>query len=137
LPGRVIKNDQATFVYLSLRIWIHTYDHIEPVVPPSFGENQKVPLIAEGHTPMIEAVIFDIDGTLVDSVDLHARAWQEALQHFGDDLAFEQVRHEIGKGGDQLLPDLLPPRVVDSQGEEIEKYRSEILLAGYDESPLH
>jgi Haloacid dehalogenase-like hydrolase len=32
---------------------------------------------------MIEAVIFDIDGTLVDSVDLHARAWQEALQHFG------------------------------------------------------
>jgi beta-phosphoglucomutase-like phosphatase (HAD superfamily) len=32
---------------------------------------------------MIEAIIFDIDGTLVDSVDLHAKAWQEALQHFG------------------------------------------------------
>jgi beta-phosphoglucomutase-like phosphatase (HAD superfamily) len=30
-----------------------------------------------------EAVLFDVDGTLVDSVDLHARAWQEAFAHFG------------------------------------------------------
>jgi Haloacid dehalogenase-like hydrolase len=48
-----------------------------------------------------------IDGTLSDSVDLHAKAWQEALQHFGYDLPLEQVRHEIGEGADQLLPDLL------------------------------
>jgi HAD superfamily hydrolase (TIGR01549 family) len=80
---------------------------------------------------MIEAIIFDIDGTLVDSVDLHARAWQEALQHFGHDLSFQQVRHEIGKGGDQLLPDLLAPKVVDSQGEEIRKYRSELFKRKY------
>jgi beta-phosphoglucomutase-like phosphatase (HAD superfamily) len=73
---------------------------------------------------MIEAIIFDIDGTLVDSVDLHAKAWQEALQHFGHDIPFEQVRHEIGKGGDQLLPDLLPPKVVEAHGEEIMNYRS-------------
>jgi HAD superfamily hydrolase (TIGR01549 family) len=80
---------------------------------------------------MIEAIIFDIDGTLVDSVDLHAKAWQDALQHFGHDFAFQQVRHEIGKGGDQLLPDLLPPRVVDSQGEEIKKYMSELFKRKY------
>jgi HAD superfamily hydrolase (TIGR01549 family) len=80
---------------------------------------------------MIEAVIFDIDGTLVDSVDLHARAWQEALQHFGHDLPVAQVRHEIGKGSDQLLPDLLTPRVIESQGEEIKKYRSELFKRKY------
>ena len=66
---------------------------------------------------MIEAIIFDIDGTLVDSVDLHAKAWHEALEHFGYELAYEQVRHEIGKGGDQLLPDLLPKKFVDAHGE--------------------
>ena len=80
---------------------------------------------------MIEAVIFDIDGTLVDSVDLHARAWQEALLHFGHDVTFPQVRHEIGKGGDQLLPDLLPPKVVDAEGEDIKQYRSQLFKSKY------
>jgi beta-phosphoglucomutase-like phosphatase (HAD superfamily) len=50
---------------------------------------------------MNTAIIVDIDGTLVDSVDVHAKAWQESLQHFGYEFPFEQVRHEIGKGGDQ------------------------------------
>lgn len=49
--------------------------------------------------PMLRAVIFDIDGTLVDSVDLHARAWQEAFRLFGREVPYEQVRHQIGKGG--------------------------------------
>lgn len=53
---------------------------------------------------MIRAVIFDVDGTLVDSVDLHARAWQETLREFGKEIAFEDVRLQIGKGGDQLMP---------------------------------
>ena len=39
-----------------------------------------------------DAVIFDIDGTLIDSVDLHARAWVEAFAHFGYHVPFEQVR---------------------------------------------
>jgi beta-phosphoglucomutase-like phosphatase (HAD superfamily) len=38
------------------------------------------------------AVIFDLDGTLLDSVDLHAIAWQEALAKFGHTVSFEQVR---------------------------------------------
>lgn len=53
---------------------------------------------------MIKSVIFDVDGTLVDSVDLHARAWQEALAYFGKQIPYEKVRNQIGKGGDQLMP---------------------------------
>ncbi len=53
---------------------------------------------------MIKAVIFDIDGTLLDSVDLHAKAWQEAFKKFGYDFSFDKIRSQIGKGGDQLLP---------------------------------
>jgi beta-phosphoglucomutase-like phosphatase (HAD superfamily) len=75
---------------------------------------------------MIQAVIFDIDGTLVDSVDLHARAWQEALQDFGREFPYEQVRHEIGKGGDRLLPGLLAPKAVEAQGEDIKAHRAEL-----------
>ena len=52
----------------------------------------------------MKAVIFDVDGTLVDSVDLHAKAWQEAFQHFGHACQLGQIRSQIGKGGDQLMP---------------------------------
>jgi HAD superfamily hydrolase (TIGR01549 family) len=75
---------------------------------------------------MIKAVIFDIDGTLVDSVDLHAQAWKEAFKHYGKDIPFEQVRHQIGKGGDQLMPVFFSREELDEFGEEMEEYRSEL-----------
>ena len=80
---------------------------------------------------MIKAVIFDIDGTLVDSVDLHAKAWQEAFAHFGHEVAFADVRAQIGKGGDQLMPVFLSKEELDRQGEEIEAYRSDLFKTRY------
>ena len=56
---------------------------------------------------MVKAVIFDIDGTLIDSVDFHAAAWVEAFGHFGRRVKFRDVRKLIGKGGDQLMPAFL------------------------------
>src|SRR5438270_417235 len=50
---------------------------------------------------MKNAVIFDVDGTLVDSVDLHAEAWHEAFHHFGFEIATAAIRTQIGKGGDK------------------------------------
>ncbi|MGI9107597.1 MAG: HAD family hydrolase [Pyrinomonadaceae bacterium] len=74
---------------------------------------------------MLKAVIFDIDGTLVDSVDLHARAWQEAFRHFGREVEFEKVRHQIGKGGDQLMPVFFSKEELERFGEAMEKFRGE------------
>ena len=54
---------------------------------------------------MIRAVIFDVDGTLVDSVDLHAEAWQRAFREFGKEVPYEEIRFQIGKGSDQFLPE--------------------------------
>lgn len=80
---------------------------------------------------MIKAVIFDIDGTLVDSVDLHARAWQETFKHFGKEIPYEQVRHQIGKGGDQLMPVFFSQEELDEKGEKMEKYRGELYKRDY------
>jgi beta-phosphoglucomutase-like phosphatase (HAD superfamily) len=44
-----------------------------------------------------KAAIFDIDGTLLDSVDLHALAWHEAMAKFGHDVGFEQARGQIAR----------------------------------------
>ena len=80
---------------------------------------------------MIEAVIFDIDGTLVDSVDLHAQAWKEAFSHFGKDVPYEQVRHQIGKGGDQLMPVFFSRDELERIGDEMEEYRGLLYKRDY------
>jgi HAD superfamily hydrolase (TIGR01509 family) len=80
---------------------------------------------------MTEAVIFDIDGTLLDSVDLHAKAWQEAFQHFGYDIPFPELRGQIGKGGDQLLPVFLSPEEIEEKGKALEEYRASLFKQKY------
>ena len=72
---------------------------------------------------MPRAAIFDIDGTLVDSVDLHALSWHESFAEFGHQVTFEQARSQIGKGGDQLLPVFLSDAEVEDHGKEIEQFR--------------
>jgi HAD superfamily hydrolase (TIGR01549 family) len=80
---------------------------------------------------MIKAVIFDIDGTLVDSVDLHAQAWKETFKQYGKDVPYQQVRHQIGKGGDQLMPVFFSQEELDEFGEEMEEYRGKIYKRDY------
>jgi phosphoglycolate phosphatase-like HAD superfamily hydrolase len=80
---------------------------------------------------MIDAVIFDIDGTLVDSVEQHARAWQDALRHFGKEVPLEALRRQIGKGGDQLLRDYFDEDELARRGEAIEAYRTDLFQHVY------
>lgn len=80
---------------------------------------------------MPKAAIFDLDGTLLDSVDLHAIAWQEALLKFGHDVSFEQVRSQIGKGGDKLIPVFLSPEDRADHGEALEQWRGEHFKRNY------
>ena len=72
---------------------------------------------------MPKAAIFDLDGTLLDSVDLHALAWQEAMLKFGHDVSFEQVRGQIGKGGDKLIPVFLSDDEQLDHGKDLEEWR--------------
>ncbi len=72
---------------------------------------------------MPKAAIFDLDGTLLDSVDLHAIAWHEAMTRFGHDVSFEQARSQIGKGGDKLIPVFLSADAQREHGKEMEEWR--------------
>ena len=80
---------------------------------------------------MAEAIIFDIDGTLLDSVDLHAQAWQEAFRHFGREIPLVDIRSQIGKGGDQLLPVFLPEGELKAYGKELEEFRGRLFKEKY------
>jgi HAD superfamily hydrolase (TIGR01509 family) len=56
----------------------------------------------------IRAVLFDIDGTLVDSNDLHVLAWEEGFATIGVKFDRQTIHDQIGKGTDMLVPSLLP-----------------------------
>ena len=71
-------------------------------------------------------MILDVDGTLVDSNDAHARAWVEAFAVHGIAVAFERVRLAIGMGGDKLMPAVAAIAADSAQGKRISKRRGEI-----------
>jgi HAD superfamily hydrolase (TIGR01549 family) len=75
---------------------------------------------------LVQNVIFDVDGTLVDSVDEHAEAWRRAFLEFGRDVPFAHVRSQIGKGADQLVPVFFTEDELEKFGQELSDYRSEL-----------
>jgi phosphoglycolate phosphatase-like HAD superfamily hydrolase len=80
---------------------------------------------------MPRAALFDIDGTLIDSVDLHASAWHEAFLKFGHDVSFEQARSQIGKGGDKLVPEFLSKAQQEEHGDELKEWRGKLFKSKY------
>lgn len=73
----------------------------------------------------LRGVIFDVDGTLVDSNDLHVQAWSDAFERFGVQIERETIRSHIGKGGDLLVPDLLDAKQMRRFGDELREWRGE------------
>lgn len=80
---------------------------------------------------MIKNVIFDVDGTLVDSVDFHAQAWQRTLEKFGKTVDIQDVRDQIGKGGDKIVEFYFSAEEAAESGEKIEEYRAELFKNEY------
>jgi len=77
------------------------------------------------------AFIFDIDGTLVDSNELHVDSWDRAFRHFGKEFPREKLRAQIGKGSDQYLPEFLTPEEIDRFGKDLDDYRSDLFKKEY------
>lgn len=77
------------------------------------------------------AALFDIDGTLIDSNAFHAEAWSRAIAQFGRDVPVDEIRGQIGKGGDMLLPALLPADFLAEHQEALEAYRTKLFADDY------
>jgi phosphoglycolate phosphatase-like HAD superfamily hydrolase len=79
----------------------------------------------------MKAFIFDLDGTLVDSNELHVDSWDAAFQYFGKQFPREQLQGQIGKGSDHYLPEFLSREEIVRFGKELDKYRSELFKKDY------
>ena len=79
----------------------------------------------------LHGIIWDVDGTLVDSNELHLRCWLEAFAHFGKRFEDDVVFRHIGKGGDLLVPDLLDAKEMRRFGKPLQEYRSKLFREKY------
>lgn len=79
----------------------------------------------------VRGVLLDIDGTLLDSNDAHAKSWVEAFSEFGKAVRFEDVRRLIGMGGDRLMPKVSGIEAESELGEKISKRRRALFLQSY------
>jgi HAD superfamily hydrolase (TIGR01509 family) len=57
---------------------------------------------------MLKAIIFDVDGTLVDTRDFHIDSWIKAFKKFGVDVSVERVQSQFGRRAVEIARDLLP-----------------------------
>jgi HAD superfamily hydrolase (TIGR01509 family) len=80
---------------------------------------------------LLEGVIFDVDGTLVDSNDAHAQSWVDTFAEAGYNVPFDVVRPLIGMGADKLLPKTIGVRNDSDQGKGLTSRRSEIFRQRY------
>ena len=87
--------------------------------------------LATDRDRTLQAVILDVDGTLVDSNDAHARAWVEAFAEAGVTVDATRVRRAIGMGGDKLMPHVSGLSDESPEGRRIVERRKEIFTTRY------
>jgi HAD superfamily hydrolase (TIGR01549 family) len=81
---------------------------------------------------MVKGILLDIDGTLLFSNDLHAKAWVAAFKKYGYEVTFERIRPLIGMGGDKILPYLFKELSAEEEkGKQISEYRKELFKSKY------
>src|ERR1700754_2321072 len=68
---------------------------------------------------MVDTVIFDVDGTLVDTNYIHVVTWWKAFRQYGYDVPMAAVHHAIGMGSDKLLDHVLPQDRDRSADDEV------------------
>jgi len=76
-------------------------------------------------------ILWDVDGTLVNSNDQHAYAWQQALEKNGFLFRYKRIRQLIGMGGDKIIPELTGLKASSPVGRKISRDRAEIFAKQY------
>jgi HAD superfamily hydrolase (TIGR01509 family) len=69
----------------------------------------------------LDALIFDLDGTLVDTNAAHVESWVRALAKHGYTIDADRIGPEVGKGGDNLVPSVLGPTADARDGDALRK----------------
>src|SRR5215469_14294011 len=72
------------------------------------------------------AVLWDMDGTLIDSEELHWISWRDTLANEGVTITHEQFLASFGQRNDSILPQWLGVAVSPERIEEISNAKEEL-----------
>lgn len=72
----------------------------------------------------LDALILDLDGTLIDTNGYHVAAWERAFADLGYRIPADRIAVEIGKGGDQLVPAILGAEADARDGDALRDAQS-------------
>ena len=67
----------------------------------------------------LDALVFDLDGTLLDTNDAHVESWVRAFARHDYKVFADRIGPEIGKGGDNLVPSILGDDAEARDGEKL------------------
>ena len=85
-----------------------------------------------------KTMLFDVDGTLIDSNGAHAEAWTQSLREHQVAVAVDQIRRLIGMGGDKILPAVAHVSEDSEAGRSITRRKKEVfatLMPGLRPTP--
>lgn len=74
------------------------------------------------------AVLLDMDGTLIDSNEAHARTWEKVLTEAGFSVEYSEIRSQIGKGSDRFIPNLIDQSSDSKIYENLSRERKKLFL---------
>jgi HAD superfamily hydrolase (TIGR01549 family) len=99
--------------------------------------------VVEDHNEVMAhlrpGVLFDVDGTLVDSNYLHALSWSRALRDAGEWAPMNAIHRLVGMGGDQLVTELIGhkcPSAQDARPKHYDELKGDMLAFPYAASLL-
>jgi HAD superfamily hydrolase (TIGR01509 family) len=85
----------------------------------------------------LNAIVFDLDGTLIDTNPIHCRAWQRAFETFGFAVALDRIAPEIARDGHELVASILGRKIADELGDKLrEAVKDEVLEVIEENKPL-
>jgi HAD superfamily hydrolase (TIGR01509 family) len=65
---------------------------------------------------MLKGLLFDMDGVLVNNLEVHRAAFAEFFRRYGVERSFDELSRVFGKGNDDIMGELMPKEVVERVG---------------------
>lgn len=80
----------------------------------------------------MRGAIFDIDGTMVDSMQLHLEVWYEIARKYGSKLSLKEVGEKAYGINPEIMERIFPGKYNDAQKDEIANEKEELFRQRFD-----